>query len=314
MKRTMAVWSVLVCMVLSACGGAAAEPDAPLAQAAGVDAEAVFLTVDGREIPAWQYLHWLAADCAQLEQRYAQAGEPLDWTAPGSDGETPEERVKYAALADTALCVAVETWAEAYGCTLTAEEWDDLPEWTEPYLTQEQCRYLAALGRQYVKLYRLYQTAGSPLAPAEGELALFERETGMLAAERLLIPMNGDRETARQLAGTLFARINGAEDSDAAFTALLPEYGGEMTAADWSGVLLDAASAMEPGQMSGILETETGFCILRRLETDQSALREAHFDSLLLAAAADSELLISDACDALSPASFWAALQTVEGK
>lgn len=49
-----------------------------------------------------------------MEERCDAAGEPVDWTAPLSEGGTLEDLVKADALADTALYAAVGTWAAAY--------------------------------------------------------------------------------------------------------------------------------------------------------------------------------------------------------
>lgn len=83
---------------------------------------------------------------------------------------------------------------------------------------------------------------------------------------------------------------------------------GTMTEADWTPSLRDAALALEPGQVSGILEGAAGYLILRRLTTDEETLRSAHFDSLLRAAAADCVVQVSDAYEALQPGKFMAAL------
>lgn len=307
MKRIAAA---LLCLLLTACGAEAQTAPSPLAQAAGLDENAPLLTVDGRTVPAWEYLYWLAEDCAQLEPRYAEAGEALDWTAPGPDGSTPEALVKAAALSDTALCATVSAWASAYDCEPSEAERTALSENTSLWLTADQSRALAEYGQQYIRLYRLYQTPGSPLAPAADELALFQRENGLLAAERVLISYNGDREAARQQISALFARVNGAEDPQAAFTALLTETGGGvMTAADWTPALTDAAAALDSGQLSGILETETGFAILRRLPDDEAALRETYFDALLLDAANVCDIQVSANYDALQAAVFWEKLK-----
>ena len=270
--------------------------------------------IDGQNIPAWEYLYWLALDCRQMEERCEAAGEPVDWTAPLSEGGTPEDLVKADALADTALYAAVGTWAAAYGCTLTDAERNALPERHYAYLTLEQGRHLTETGVQYAKLYALYETPGSALAPAENELALFEQQTAPLTAERLLIPFESDREAARQKAAELFAHLNTATDPSAAFDALLAETGGALLEeADWTPSLQDAAAALEPGQFSGIIETENGFVILRRLPADRDALREAYFDSLLQGAADASEIRVTSAYETLRPAAFWTALKQASG-
>ena len=82
-----------------------------------------------------------------------------------------------------------------------------------------------------------------------------------------------------------------------------------MEEADWTPSLQDAAAALEPGQFSGIIETENGFVILRRLPADRDALREAYFDSLLQDAAAACEIQCTNAYNSLQPEAFWAAVQ-----
>ena len=59
--------------------------------------------------------------------------------------------------------------------------------------------------------------------------------------------------------------------------------------------LLDAAAALKPGQISGILETGAdGYAILLRLADDLSAVRLAHFDHCLQSAADDAEILVAE--------------------
>ena len=305
-----ALWGEL----LTACGKEPRPAALLLGQAADLDESETLLVIDGQSIPAWEYLYWLALDCRQMEERCEAAGEPVDWTAPLSDGGTLEDLVKADALVDTALYAAVGTWAAAYGCTLTDAERNALPERHYAYLTLEQGRHLTETGVQYAKLYALYETPGSALAPAENELALFEQQTAPLTAERLLIPFESDREAARQKAAELFAHLNTAADPSAAFDALLAETGGALLEeTDWTPSLQDTVAALEPGQFSGIIETENGFVILRRLPADRDALREAYFDSLLQGAADASEIQVSSAYETLRPAAFWTALKQASG-
>lgn len=314
MKKQIFALLLPMGLLLTACGREPEPAIRLLGQAAGLDEAETLLVIDGHEIPSWQYLYWLALDCRQMEERCETAGEPVNWTTPLSDGGTLEELVKGDALADTALYAAVETWATTYGCTLTEDERDALPERSYAYLTSVQGRRLTETGVQYAKLYALYETPGSALAPTESELALFERQTAPLTAERLLIPFGTDREAARQRAAELFAHLNAAADPSAAFDALLAETGGgPLTEDERTPSLQDAAAALEPGQFSGIIETENGFVILRRLPADRTALREAYFDSLLQDAADASEIQVSSAYEALSPATFWSALKREMG-
>lgn len=311
MKQKLA--ALALCLTLTACGQAETTPSSLLGSAAGLDETEILLCVDGQEIPAWKYLYWLAVDCRRLEERYAEAGAVLDWEMTLPEGGTPEERVRADALADTALCAAVESWAAIYGCTLTETERAALTAWDDPCLSEAQGLVMAELGELYGKLYRSYLTDGSPLAPAEGELALFEASSGLLAADRLLIPAGDDREAARQEAADLFSQLNAAQEPDTVFDSLLITYGSADTVSSWAEALRAAVSALDAGQLSGIIETDEGFSILRRLPTDAAALREAHFDSLLQAAADSSEIQCSAAFERLRPSAFWAALKEQGG-
>ncbi len=310
-KRGILCCFLPLCLLLTACGTTerqAAVPS-PLGQAAGMDESEPLLVIDDREIPAWQYLYWLAVDCQRLESRYAESGVPLDWSAPAGDG-TLETAVKAAALEDTVLCAVVASWSDSYGRALTEAEEAALPAREVPFLSEAQSRWLTALGQQYAALYQLYETPDSPLAPEAEALARFEETDGFLKAQRLLIPKNGDRESAYQQITALFARINSAQDANAAFADALAETGGDVMAdTDWTDSLREAASALEPGQLSGILETEAAFVILRRLPTDQAALRQAHFESLLQSAGADASVRAAEAYSRLSPSEFWSRLR-----
>ena len=61
------------------------------------------------------------------------------------------------------------------------------------------------------------------------------------------------------------------------------------------------ARALPVGQCSGILESQEGFSILRRLETDLSGLGEAYFDEQLQRAAETAEVVLGADYEALQP-------------
>ena len=307
---------LLLCLLLAGCGAAEREEETgALESAAGLtENQENFLTVDGEAVPAWRYLYWLAMDCRRLEEQYAAADEPLDWDAALSEGETPAAVAKAAALEDMVLCAVTARWGTQFGCALTPEERAALAPWDSPWLTEAQGTVLAETAALYGKLYELCKTPGSPLYPAAGELEAFEAAGDFLEAERLLVPFSGDRDADRSHAAELFSEINSAADPAAAFETLMTDCGGIMTEADWTPSLRDAAPALEPGQVSGILEGAAGYLILRRLPTEEETLRSAHFDSLLRAAAADCVVQVSDAYEALQPGKFMAALGRNGGK
>lgn len=312
MKRYLAAVGLVLCLALSACGGGE-EPvrqTSRLGEAAGLDEETILLTIDGREIPAWRYLYWLGYTCQRVQERYQSAGLLLDWNTPVSGG-TLADYAKDQALADTALYATVENWAERYGCQIEAEESDGRSRLPDLGLSEERMGELERVGELYAALYTLYCTEGSQLAPAEEALRTYGEAQGAVTLERILISAGEDREAGRKKASELFSQINGAEDQTAVFSALAEEHGdpamprtalpGDETLAE---DLLDAAQALEVGQCSGILETEEGFSILRRLPLDTVALKEPYFDHLLQTAAEQSQVTVTAAYGELDPARF----------
>lgn len=328
MKTRLLAALLPLCLLLSACGGKKEPSGGLLESASGLSEESVLVTIGGREVPAWQYLYWLAFTCDQLQARYDGAGLELDWAAP-LEGGTLADYAKDQALADAALYAVVENWAEQYGAALgeadgaaLAKAW---AEKTASYGGEEQ--YLAALenlglnrtraeslsrvGQLYGKLYELYGADDGPLTPDPADLAAFAKEQGCLTVDRTLISIGADRSEAQAKAAEIFSRLNQAPDKTEAFPALAAEGddgAGPRTFLAGDGTfppsLEEAAAALEPGQCSGILESEEGFSILLRCETNPQDVRDDYFDHLLQEAAKNAEVDLTEAYRTLDPAAF----------
>lgn len=324
-KRTAAL-ALALCLALSGCAWRREEADASLlGRAAELGEELVLLTVDGREVPAWRYLYWLAFTCDQIREKYKDSGLTLDWEAPVPGG-TLADYAKDQALADTALYATVENWAERYGCALSdteraalAKAWEEqsaarggeeayLKELADLGLDRLRAEELAEVGMLYAKLYDLCLTEGS-------ELGRLLDQADSLTVDRILISAGEDREAARERAAEVFSRLNGAEDPAAAFPALAAEgddAAGPRTLLPGDGTLSqaleEAARALEEGQYSGILESEEGFSILRRLESQGQDLAGEAFDRLLQEAAEGALVQTTPAYDVLDAAAFDEAL------
>ena len=310
MKRTVWCLTLVLCLLLSACGSDGDDPrQAPSFQdAAQTEETDIWLVVDGREVPAWRYLYWLSRACTAIRTEYEAAGLEPDWTAAAGT-QTLAEYVKQQALSDTVLYATVENWAEQYGCW-TAED-EETQAALDMGVTQEQAGELAATGRMYSQLYELFCTEGSALAPAAEELAAFAEEQGWVTYDCILVPLGEDRDAAAAKAAELFSRLNAAADRVAEFAALAAETGASpeprtvrLGSELLSTVEKDALAPLEEGQYSGILETEQGFCILRRLKLDAAVAREAYFDALLQRAADEAQVQCSKAYEELDVAEF----------
>jgi len=315
MKKRVIVSVLLVCLFLTACGGEE-QPEQDrnsfLGEAAGLAEDAVLLKADGKEIAAWQYLYWLNRGCEDVCRQYRAAGTEVNWELPVGSGILADY-VKRQALENTVLYATVENWAEKYGCILTeaekaalAGEWDTqasarggeaiyLAELAAQGLTRDRAEWLAGVGMQYGKLREFCCTEGSPLYPDAAEIAAYAEKMGCMTVDRILIAAGEDREAARQKAAEVFSELNNATDQAAVFTKLAKagdDSAGIRTVTKGDGtlapVLEEAAAMLEAGQFSGILESEEGFSILKRLPPRREDLLGGYFDALLQAAAAEA--------------------------
>lgn len=316
MKRYMTAWVFLLCLMLTACGGKHEDQTSAFSEPEKLNEEAVLLTVDGREVPAWKYLYWLTYACDQVREKYQKSGLPLDWETPVSGG-TLASYVKDQALANTALYATVENWAERYGCT-TAEGTERTGILPDMGFETEQIRELERVGDLYSALYERYCTEGSELAPTQEALEDYGQKQGAMTLDRILVAAGEDRDVARQKAEELFAQLNGAENQETAFSSLAAmsdDPAGPRTVLpkkdDLDPVLLEAGQALQEGQCSGILESEEGFFVLRRLALETDAVAEDYFDDLLQTAAENAVIAVTSAYDALDPVAYHAALEQV---
>lgn len=336
MKKRMTALALLLCLTLTACGGRkdGQGQTSFLGNAANLPEGMVLLTVDGREVPAWRYLYWLAYTCDRIGERYETADLKLDWETPLGGG-TLADYARDQALADTVLYAAVENWAEEYGCTLDdadlaalKEDWEERAaehggeaayqkKLTDLGLDRERAEELAGVGRMYAKLYTLYGTEGSALAPSPEDLQAFAASQDTLTVDRILFRGGTDREAARQRAAEAFSRLNAAADQAEEFAVLAAE--GDDTAGvrtlhlgdgTLDPVLEEAATSLAEGQCSGILESDEGFSILMRLPTDSATVDADYFDHLLQTAAENAVVEVTEPYGKLDPAAFYGALQT----
>ena len=223
-----------------------------------------------------------------------------------------------AALAEKPLMIKAEvtngvrtmTFRYPDGCTVTEDDSQNKTSYLpDQGLTEDQMEELDRVGKLYAKLYELYCTEGSALAPTQETLAVYGEQAKAVTLEQILVPFGEDREAAQNRAAELLSQINSAEDQAAVFSALAAEHSdaaGPRTIlpGEEQSALVEAALALEEGQCSGILETEDGFSILRRLPLDVSVLKEACFDEMLQTAAANSAVTTTSDYAKLDPADF----------
>lgn len=323
---------MMACLLLTACGAEQkASTGGLLGQASGLEETQVLLEVDGRQVPAWRYLYWLAVTCDAVAQRYEEAGAVLDWQSPVSGG-TLADYVKDQALADTALYATVENWAEQYGCELTesqrtaaAQAWAEKtaqPDYQSRLarmgLDAQRGQELEAVGAEYAALSALAAQQDSALAPTKEALETFAVGDDSMTISRIFVAAGKDRTAAREKAEEIFVSLNGAENQTERFAELAAA--GDDAAAVYTfrpgdGQLSqeeeNAAQTLSVGECSGILETEAGFSILYRLETKNNAIVADYFDDSLKKAASAAPTVLTPAYTQLDPAAFYQTLEVL---
>lgn len=330
MKRTI-LPLLLVCLLLSACGekGENAPPGSlsPASDAQTAPDTAV-AQVDGRTVTAGQYRYWLGVVCDEIQSYYSAAGLALDWSAPLEDG-TLGDYAKTRALRSAALYATVENWAERYGCGLTEEDRAAMDaDWAEKAAAAGgEEAYLARLAEQgldrstaekleedhylYLHLCALAADEDSGLRAGEAELAEFFCQQGYITVD--LLTFSGEDGESR--AAEAFAKLNGSGSLAADFAALRTAAGGQRdyprTLLPADGTLAEglaaAAAALEEGQLSGIVETATGWAILLRLPDDTEVVRQDLLDRRLQTAAEEAQIRTTEAYETLDTAVFRAA-------
>ncbi len=257
MKKERLLAGALCLALLAGCGGKESEPsDAPgeddLAwQAAGIRRDYPLATLDGEEIPAEEYLFWLAR-VIQEAKSYGELSTDEDW-------EEHKEDLKSMALETAELYAMIRHKADEYGIALTQEQIEEadkeLADAAEKAGGEETYRaYLDSYGiswegfRALNQVTYLHQGLMEKLS-GEGELTVTQEDrdsfisgyvegAGLYAAKHILILTRrenadgsgyeefSDEEKAEALkkAQGLLEQIRSAEDKNAVFDELMNEY------------------------------------------------------------------------------------------
>ena len=274
----------------------------------------------------------------------------LIWDGP-LDNTTPSQAAKDGADSNVLSYLVLENMAKEYGVALTEEDRSDMESALNQQIEQaggqeafqetlsqmgisrETFDRITASGYLLSHLQELAADPSSDLyeAPSQEEnayvdhilLATRDTSTGESLSEEAIAAKRAQAED-------LLSQLQAAGDVQALFDQLVEEYGEDPGRASSAGYLvnpqtnfvpefLDAAFALKPGEISGIVESEHGYHILLRKELtgDQlNALAGEHLNELLNArmAAALEDVTRSEKLDAIDAGTFYTGYMDIMEK
>lgn len=355
MRRGLAVAlsAVLLTGVLSGCGSSYD----PVKEVMGYPGSTVLFKVDGNDVTASDYFFWMAKNADYVASYYSAMGGAVDWTASidGDGGATMDEYVKSESQNTAVVYSVVAAKAAAAGYEFTAEDkadYDDQCAQTKEQLggedayqkylktmclTDDLMLSLSKVGVVYSHMEAGLCADGGEYAPAEGELAQYADDNGLMCAKHILL-LTKDMSTGEALpddqkaekkakAEELLAQLQAISDPEelkTKFDELMQansEDSGLQSNPDGyvfgDGEMVqpfeDAVKALAPGQISGIVESDFGYhIILRQDPADAPALREEwqaqKMDGVLEQWVEEAQIETTQTYDDLTTADFYEKL------
>lgn len=337
MKRFIAMLcaSILaVGLIAYATAGTGRRTDGLYYEASGIRPDAKLITVNGETVPAEEYLYWLAYQCEYLSSYVGS----LDFSAQLTDGMTFGEYAKKDALETVKLYAVVRQWADKNGITLTESDQAEMDQQRQQYVSyygseEAYLQQIQLLGisedafEQINSTYYLYQgvaraycTKDGALRPTDDALISYAAENGYYTAKYLYVSTQGQDETSvaqqRAQMESCAAQLREAENMDAKYLELAKSLGMTTDGSAATFQVTDVGTgageileALESGQVSDVVEGESGLYVFIRQELDLDAIAQKSFNSALEEARDAAKVKCSKAYDKLDAGNFYTALQ-----
>lgn len=274
-------------------------------EASGIHPDAALMTVNMRQVPAEEYLYWLAYDCDYLTSYMGS----VDFNAAISGSMSYGQYAMADAERTVVLYSVVRSWAEEAGITLSADSQAQLEAQRQQYVEyyggeEGYAKQLSLMGLSdesfqeinkvyflYSELYNAYCNEGGALRPAEEEINAFAKEGGYYTCLPLYWAATGEEaadEAALQEAQAAVERLRSADDVSEVYLQIAQELalsatadGETFSAEELNEELLAAVSALENGQVSEVVTTSAGYYVLVGMDLNKSAVLDKMFNAKL---------------------------------
>lgn len=315
--------------------------------ASGLNPGETAVTVNGTDISNEMFLYWLASDCDTLYSYYQNYYIYYGMTLDFSDPDIAEYLLSDAQNLVIYFTVMRELCAQN-GITVSdeqqAELQDQIDDFTETYGEDNFQRLIASYGSEDTFRYintnaYFYSNLADTLVgePTDADLEQYVADNGVFSVKHILLMTTDEDQTdddgnvtqtadeynaaQKALAEDLLAQLQASGDMETLFDELMNEHSEDTgLSSNPDGYTFDATSSLvggfreaalelEPGGLSGVVETDYGYHILLRLPVDASTYHDDwindNADRLITEAMDAAEVTVSDGLADLDLTSFY---------